>query len=98
MIQTDVKNAVLKMDKVSLYELNRLVVQKIRDLTHQEIIKLVGTFNVGDEVWWVGRHGRGRMEGTIEKVNLKTCVVMCPRPFAQRWKVSTQLLHKKDES
>lgn len=82
-------------DADSLRELNRRVVELIRDADRREGQKFLSSFRVGDRVWWDSKKGGRRIYGRIVRINPKS--VGIDAEDGRRWRVHWSFLNFADD-
>jgi hypothetical protein len=83
-----------KLSLEQLYDINEIVVDRIKFLERIEDLKAVSAFRRGDKVSWE-RNGQVYY-GSVVKVNQKTVSVAENEPPYKRWKISPQFLKKSN--
>jgi hypothetical protein len=81
-----------KLSLEQLYDINEIVIDRIKFLEKIEDLKAVGAFRRGDKVGWE-RNGLV-YSGSVIKVNQKTIGVAEKEPPYKRWKISPQFFKK----
>jgi hypothetical protein len=81
-----------KLSLEQLYDINEIVIDRIKFLEKIEDLKAVSAFRRGDKVSW--EHNGQAYSGSVLKVNQKTVSVAEKDPPYKRWKISPQFLKK----
>ncbi len=89
-ISKTVLNAIAKMSKEELLELNSIVVKAANTKIRSEQAAIASTFKINDKVKWNGKYGSN--SGVVQKVNRKTIIVKTAE--GMEWKVSPSLLKR----